>query len=676
MRHDRIGSWAGSGIGSETVQLAAGRDRAALPLRAAIVLVGTAALWGICHPYVGIIGDSTIYLGRALADLDPDGIGRDFAFAYDGQSRFSLFPVIAKALVGALGPANTGVLIAALADACFLAAVTALARALAPPRTALAIVLALAVLPVTYGQTGVFHFGETAAIPRPFAEAAVVGMLAALIVGRVRLSAVLLGTALALHPIMALAGVGTALGTLLAASGRRAFILAGAALLGLGALALARLGVPLFDRLLVVIDPDWLGLLVERSPHLFPTLWRATSFCPILVQATTILVAAPFVPRRARTVLLCVAAAVLVLLAAALLGDRMHILLVLQIQLWRATWLLAVVGGAGLVACAPGLWDEGPRGRIVLTLLALAWFDQPSLAFTAALCAAALILASGHLTFGFTPRHAMGVAAVAAVLLLIWSGGPIMGYVAFLRTVPPAMPLQMIDPLRNNLHTAPVCLAIALWLLAPQPWRHRLLPLPVIGGAAMLLATGAGKLWDQRSAYGRYVEAGQVPDALASLTGGRPTDVLWIDGIAEPWFLLRQAQWMSSQQAVGIVFSRPLAIEWRRRADSLLALGLARKAIFEPWNVMADDDRTRVGADTVAAFCRRDDAPGLVIVPLGEGRPALDLPGSVVWPVPAGWVVDSYATPEWRETNGLQAIACRQTIATRLTPGLATAPAR
>jgi hypothetical protein len=40
-------------------------------------LLALAAIFLMTHAYGGIAGDSKIYMGRALADLDPSGVGRD-----------------------------------------------------------------------------------------------------------------------------------------------------------------------------------------------------------------------------------------------------------------------------------------------------------------------------------------------------------------------------------------------------------------------------------------------------------------------------------------------------------------------------------------------------------------------------------------------------------------------
>src|SRR3954447_18500041 len=82
------------------------------------------------------------------------------------------------------------------------------------------------VLPHAYGSQ-VFQTAETLAVPRAFAEAAVLLSLVALISGRPRIAIALVLVGFVPHPIMALAGAGVC------------------------ALLLALLGVPLFDRLVV-----------------------------------------------------------------------------------------------------------------------------------------------------------------------------------------------------------------------------------------------------------------------------------------------------------------------------------------------------------------------------------------------------------------------------------------
>ncbi|MCC2103475.1 MAG: hypothetical protein KDJ20_05235, partial [Hyphomicrobiales bacterium] len=73
-----------------------------------------AAFYALEHPYAGILGDAKIYMGRALADLDAGGVGRDLMYRLDGQSQFSLFTPAARWLVAHLQLAAGSLVIAAL----------------------------------------------------------------------------------------------------------------------------------------------------------------------------------------------------------------------------------------------------------------------------------------------------------------------------------------------------------------------------------------------------------------------------------------------------------------------------------------------------------------------------------------------------------------------------------
>jgi hypothetical protein len=67
------------------------------------------------RPYRGIVQDPQIDIGRAVADLDPSGMGRDLMFVHVGQYAVSLFRFVARAMVALWGPAMTGEVLAVVA---------------------------------------------------------------------------------------------------------------------------------------------------------------------------------------------------------------------------------------------------------------------------------------------------------------------------------------------------------------------------------------------------------------------------------------------------------------------------------------------------------------------------------------------------------------------------------
>ncbi|MDB5421505.1 MAG: hypothetical protein JWR59_1452, partial [Brevundimonas sp.] len=93
--------------------------------------IGLAVLLVLTRPYGGVDGDARLYIGRALAALDPAGLGQDLMFRHDGQFGFSAYPALLTALVRRLGPSLAALAISFAAAAAWLAAAGALALGLA-----------------------------------------------------------------------------------------------------------------------------------------------------------------------------------------------------------------------------------------------------------------------------------------------------------------------------------------------------------------------------------------------------------------------------------------------------------------------------------------------------------------------------------------------------------------
>ncbi|MGH6841235.1 MAG: hypothetical protein ACREDV_03970, partial [Methylocella sp.] len=340
------------------------KDFSPIPLIAFLVFV-------LGRPYRGIIQDPQIYLARAVADLDPHGVGRDLIFVHDGQFGFSLFRFGAREMVALWGPAVTGEVLAVAAAVAWFFAARALARQFAGGGAAWAVVIFAVLLPNAYGAPYPFGFAELKAIPRPFAEACVLAGLAALVARRDIVCLCWLAAAGLLHPIMALAGFGVFI-AVLGLEDKRWFWICTCA----GGLAIfgGALGLPLMDRLFMTVDPSLRSLYESRTAYLFPSRWPIESFPPLIVQTVTIAIAAHLQQGRARRVL---AATIVVgpcgIAIAAAFGDWLWSLLAVQVQPWRTAWLMAVAGAMALGLCAVELWRRGPLGRMVLALLVLCW---------------------------------------------------------------------------------------------------------------------------------------------------------------------------------------------------------------------------------------------------------------------------------------------------------------
>ena len=59
-------------------------SRKILSAERALPFIACLAIWLLFRPYGGITGDGLLYITRALADHDPQGVGADLMFVHDG----------------------------------------------------------------------------------------------------------------------------------------------------------------------------------------------------------------------------------------------------------------------------------------------------------------------------------------------------------------------------------------------------------------------------------------------------------------------------------------------------------------------------------------------------------------------------------------------------------------
>jgi hypothetical protein len=283
-------------------------------------------------------------------------------------------------------------------------------------------------------------------------------------------------------------------------------------------------------------------------------------------------------------------------------------LLVVQLQTWRALWLVSMLAALVTPYVALRLWSLGARGRVALAMLASAWLLRDAPLGVAATLAAAFVAR-------YAPREPPRM-----LLLIAWAaaGGLALGTTAIRFEVAVGLENAVgFDPLAATLKAgalgAPlVALAVALALWTPSLGRRG-------GWAALAVALAAliatGFVWDDRPQIVRSVEAGGA--RIAAPRGA----LMWVDGFGTGWLVSGDPEWWSSLQGAGVVFDRPLAIEWARRRDLARAAGMTGA-------------NARVTGWGLAAICHAPDGPAAVLAP--TWRVALDARplATSTWPAP------------------------------------------
>jgi hypothetical protein len=116
--------------------------------------------------------------------------------------------------------------------------------------------------------------------------------------------------------------------------------------------------------------------------------------------------------------------------------------------------------------------------------------------------------------------------------------------------------------------------AIFLLVLRHATDSRKLVHLATVAGVLFLLGFALA-FWDRRDEQALYYEQAALHDPIPSFTRVIPANavVYWEDDIKMAWLALGRANYASRSQASGRVFSRPTAIEAKRRMDRLAALG-------------------------------------------------------------------------------------------------------
>ncbi|MDE2578579.1 MAG: hypothetical protein KGL46_07240 [Hyphomicrobiales bacterium] len=599
-----------------------------------LTLVALAALFLIVHPFIGLIGDSKIYMGRALADVDPTGVGRDMMFQLDGQSKFSLFPLIAARLVGLFTPQAAAQILVLVAQLFWFSALIFFCRVMVGARW-WAPALVIIVAPSLYSPYNLLKYAEAFAEPRPFAEAGVIAAMGFLRIGRPIPALACLALAALFHPIMAAPGVAV-FGVYLVMHDRRWLIAVAFAFAALAAGVVA--GLPLVARLREWVDPQWLDILLNRSAYIFPHVWPAQHWALAGAQAVTIAVAMARANASARGLLgaaLAVGAAGVAL--AWICGALAPVLLVIQAQTWRMWWLASFMAAFSLGWLAVLLGRGSAQDRIALALLVLGWVRAPAGDFLApALAIGALALqtpAGRKLNIGNEASKWIEIAlwGVALAAAFGWIGN----WRVFASYFQPGY-----TPRTTELFVALWSELLLIGALAVAAFSSGLEEARTKAGGplAVCLAGLAIFAWRSDDSFQRQLDKAQPQQALLQLMPDAHGETLWLKSSSESWFWLRRPNWIAEIQGAGGVFSRRLTMQYDERARAAIASGVAGEEMLGRWTHKLVSYFPPLPAQGVAALCARSDGPRYIVAPVADPAtldPALK---ARIWRAPAARV--------------------------------------
>lgn len=572
-----------------------------------------AVLWLVTRPYSGIIHDSKFYTFLALRMADPVHLDSDLFARFGRQDRFTLFSHLYAPVLVHLGVERGVMAMTVTAQACWLIGAFSLARALNANRVqALFAVAGLVALPSGYGAGLTFSYGEPFVTPRLFAEALSMVCLGCLVRGRLPMAAVTMVASAAFHPIMTV----PVAGVLLLYAGARhrawyAFATAAAALFGI----LAVLQVEPFTRLGVRLDPEWFRLTYLREPTAFLSRWTTADGVILVSQISLAVAMLRVVQPDCRQLLWAVLAVVASGFVMNGVGaDLLRNQLLVNMQFWRATWLLEVIAHLSVAAFLFALWgnriEQHPFARPLLFLGVL-------FLFAARFIPVLFVGAAFSLFWGAVYIWRPGRAVISSRRTSL---------IAFTTTV--LVGLMTLYALLTRSDTADTALDrrwtdlagfILCVLVIASAWRFVAFGtsagpsarLKYALPAAIVLLCMAGVRWDQRTDWERFVEGRPVStEELSSFVPDGST-FYWEGAAPLLWFRLRQTSYYSCMQAAGGMFYRGLALEAAHRADSFRFEKFRSESCKNP----AIDQPIRVTAAEIRRSCIREPELDFIVVP-------------------------------------------------------------
>lgn len=535
-----------------------------------LVFVGV-ALWLTAFPYRGIYHDGRVYTLFALARNHPDWYASEIFLTAGKQSSFTVFPAIQAMVIGWTGISGASLALTLLGGLSWVAASRVFTRSiLSGWGGALAFLLLVGTwLPYhpNFSAYDFFNVTENFVSPRIWAASfVVVGLALQIGHGKKFPCFLVLAIGVLTHPLIGIWGL---LAALLVEVNRRdekalwkisaAFVMA------------LLLTVWLPDELRM--DREWRAIVAATDPSAFPSPWSRFRFGHVCWLLGVLMFAA----RRALGQLARLYAVTAWLLFAGLLTycwiETFPLQLLVQIQPWRVVWLATVVSVVGIIDWGIVAMRSSGRQSWLFVVVAALFFVRELAYGIPGLVVMLLFAVDGlvrsRLTLGIhrsTFRLARKGTLLAVCLLpMFWMVDRFLEFMYVGDGWTDAWGLTLFLTgffRRGGFGVVPLLAFAFLSWVSLRPGRIR-------AGAALagICLVVALFNWDaRRPTQVRHEEkyGGERHRPFQGMISHGDV-VYWPSDPSAVWYRAGAVNYLAQVQAYGIIFSRPLAIELRRR---------------------------------------------------------------------------------------------------------------
>ncbi len=536
----------------------------------------------LSNPYAGLVHDARLYALQALSHLYPGRYLKDLFFLYGSQDSFSLFSEIHALAIAGFGLYNGSWLLYVCCRVLFYSGILSFFRRLLTSNAwAFIAACLIAAGPVKYIFFEINEPFLTARLPTvglsllamslAYRNANILSIFSILVAGL-------------LHPLMAL-GPGLILVIYWFCKRQWVILIVLSFCTIFIAIAIIMLRPETITQLTLAakFDPDWLSIIRERSIYLFPPNWMQADWLTIGSGIGLVAVGYSFFSREQHIIILAITSvAILGIISTMIVLSGPQLVFPLQLQPWRFFWALQLVTPA--IACI-----------VSRKLLMNQFFFQKM---------AGMLIAASFLLAGSSSEWTTSWLIFAAVIMLF---GPLIsscklesnlwqyfligvGILIFILPLP--MVISNLSTLFGNYSAAnesslifsfPLLLgpyfrmaALAVVVVILTFFTRKKTTLLILFGLASLLILNSRQpfiypqiIMDERNFNNQWNRLDENIDWQKHIPVG---SVILIDGslpIGAIWFDLQANSYFSKIQGAGVLFSRDLALEYKKRQQEV-----------------------------------------------------------------------------------------------------------
>lgn len=524
----------------------------------ALILV-TVCLFILNRPYYGIIHDSRLYTIEALKIISGQNYVNDFYFLNSYQGKYSIASLIYAKYIEIFGLPKANLFLLIASQTLWLAGAYLTTGVFFRGFNHFSALALLVSFPSYYGGFAIFSFCERFYTPRLTAEALVIFSL--YFITKRNWAMCLLCTILGflLHPLMSIPGIVVLI--LIALRNHNKFLWA-LIPAGLCIIALGTFGSEPFSNIFNSMDGNWLDAAQERSRHIFITMWPAKDLVLTLVMFILGFMAYFQPLNKQKELVRSILVTTILLNATSLIGaDLLHNVLIIQLQLWRSSWLLFYIVALFFYNISAEYCAQGPFGLAAVIFMCTAFIDStsPSYSYIAFFLSISIFTV---IRWNFFPvirwesdkiRNKIFVYVFILFFILI--------AIKAFESYSVSNRLNANENIWNALSvTHPLLVVMGLFLgkLIFLRSKHCAIILIAMGFVACLCAT----TWDRRGSTQNLMFAADAQTHRIQRIIPSSSLVFWPGACEFSWFYLRRSNFISALQAAGVIFSKSQAEEY------------------------------------------------------------------------------------------------------------------